>query len=272
MKETIYLTQNNAVQPMNAPKSQAAAVEHSRAIAEVQGAITVARQFPRDMVRAQAQMREACSNPAMAKQAFYDVPNRGTGPTVHLMRELARIVGNIDYGVKELSRDDVKGESEIQAFAWDVETNVRSTRSFIVPHARMKGRQRQQLVDLGDIYLNNQNTGARAVRECIGTVLPVAFTEEAKALCQQTLAAPAPGKSLEQSIAEAVGAFEGNGVTQGQLEAKVGRPLDKWTGADLGRLEVTFQTLMNGEITPDEAFPVAPVTTDEIHNNKQENN
>lgn len=263
------MTQPNEVQPMHQPRSQAAAVEHSRAIAEVQGAITVARQFPRDMVRAQAQMREACSNPAMAKQAFYDVPNRGTGPTVHLMRELARIVGNIDYGVKELSRDDVKGESEIQAFAWDVETNVRSTRSFIVPHARMKGRQRQQLVDLGDIYLNNQNTGARAVRECISTVLPVAFTEEAKALCQQTLAAPAPGKSLEQQIAEAVQAFEGNGITRGQLEAKVGRPLERWTGADVGRLEVTFQTLMNGEITPDEAFPVAPVTTDEIHSSAQ---
>lgn len=266
------MTQPNKVQPMHQPGSQAAAVEHSRAIAEVQGAITVARQFPRDMVRATAAMREACSNPAMAKQAFYDVPKRGTGPTVHLMRELARIVGNIDYGVKELSRDDVKGESEIQAFAWDVETNVRSTRSFIVPHARMARGSRQQLVDLGDIYLNNQNTGARAVRECIATVLPVAFTEEAKALCQQTLAAPAPGKTLEQSIAEAVGAFEGNGITRGQLEAKVGRTLEQWTGADLGRLEVTFQTLMNGEITPDEAFPVAPVTTQEVHSNKQEQN
>lgn len=264
------MTQHNEVQPMTAPKSQAAAVEHSRAIAEVQGAITVARQFPRDMARATVQMREACSSPAMAKRAFYEVPNRGTGPTVHLMRELARIVGNIDYGVKELSRDDVKGESEIQAFAWDVETNVRSTRSFIVPHARMKGKSRQQLVDLGDIYLNNQNTGARAVRECIATVLPVVFTEEAKALCTQTLAAPPPGKSLEQQVAEAVEAFAGNGITRGQLEAKVGKPLERWAPADVGRLEVTYQTLMNGEITPDEAFPVAPVTTQEIHNNTQE--
>jgi hypothetical protein len=64
---------------------------------------------------------------ALANRAFYSVPNRGNGPSVHLARELARIWGNLDYGVKELRRDDAAGESEVLAFAWDQQTNVRSS-------------------------------------------------------------------------------------------------------------------------------------------------
>ena len=59
------------------------------------------------------------------------------GPSVHLARELARIWGNMDYGVHELSRDDARGMSEIRAYAWDQQTNMRSSRTFQVPHARM---------------------------------------------------------------------------------------------------------------------------------------
>ena len=165
MSTDIALPSNNRI-------SQVTAVEQSRAVAEVQAAVLVAQQFPRDMNRAWAEMRDACSRLALAQRAFYAVPNRGTGPSVHLARELARIWGNLDYGVRELRRDDDAAESEMQAFAWDQQTNVRSTRSLIVPHARMKGGKRQTLDDLGDIYLNNQNIGARAVRECMFTVLP----------------------------------------------------------------------------------------------------
>lgn len=246
--------------------SQATTIEQSRAVAEVQAAILVALQFPRDMSRAQDEMRAACANPALASRAFYDVPNRGTGPTVHLMRELARIWGNVDYGVKELSRDDEAGVSEIQAFAWDQQTNVRSTRSFIVPHERQLKNGRRKLVDLGDIYLNNQNIGARAVRECIATVLPIAFTEEAKDLCQKTIErANGTGDTLQQNIAEATNAFAQLHVTAAQLEARVGKPQHHWDGADLGRLQVTYQSIRNGEVSVQEVFAVAPVTVQEIN-------
>ena len=246
-------------------KTQAAGVEQSRAVAEVQAAIFVAQQFPRDEQTAARKMREACSNRSLAERAFYAVPNRGTGPTVHLMRELARIWGNIDYGVRELSRDDAAGLSEIQAFAWDQQTNVRSTRSFVVPHKRMRGKSAVDLTDLGDIYLNNQNTGARAVRECIATVLPVEFTEEAKALCMQTLErANGTGDELEGNIRQCLGAFERFRVTQAQLEQRIGKPTAQWDGGDLGRLQVLFQSLSNGETRVEDEFPTNPVTADEL--------
>src|SRR6185369_10701708 len=127
----------NPAMPAPTFVTQATAVEQARAVAEVAAAVQVAQMNPRDMNRAWAEMRAACDRLGLAEQAFYKVPNRGTGPSVHLARELARIWGNLDYGVHELSRDDVRAMSEVRAFAWDQQTNVRSSRTFQVPHQRM---------------------------------------------------------------------------------------------------------------------------------------
>lgn len=242
---------------------QATAVEQSRAIAEVQAAVVVAQQCPRDMDRALGEMRDSCARTSLAQRAFYQVPNRGNGPSVHLARELARIWGNIQYGVHELRRDDDAGESEVQAFAWDVQTNTRSTRTFVVPHARMRGGQRQKLTDLGDIYLSNQNVGARAVRECIFTVLPTWFTEEAQDRCRATLN-NGDGKPLEQRITEAVDGFAGIGVNRQRLEARVGRKRGQWTPADVAELAIAYTSITRDGIDPADLFPVERVTADDV--------
>lgn len=242
---------------------QATAVEQSRAIAEVQAAVVVAQNCPRDHERALGEMRDSCGRTSLAQRAFYSVPNRGNGPSVHLARELARIWGNIQYGVHELRRDDDAGESEVQAFAWDVQTNTRSTRTFVVPHARMKGGQRQKLTDLGDIYLSNQNVGARAVRECIFTVLPTWFTEEAQDICRGTLNR-GDGKPLEQRIAEAVDGFAAIGVARERLEAKVGRKRGQWTPADVAELAIAYTSITRDGIDAGELFPVQRVATSEV--------
>lgn len=246
------------------PASQATAIEQSRAVAEVQAAIFVAQQFQRDISRAETEMKSSTGRLSLANRAFYAVPNRGSGPSVHLARELARIWGNIDYGVRELSRDDTEGVSEIQAFAWDQQTNVRSTRTFIVPHERMAGGSRRKLVDLTDVYLNNQNVGARAVRECIFTVLPTWFTEDAQDLCRKTLE-HGEGEPIETRVEKAINAFAENfGISPEQLEQKVGRPATSWKAQDVATLQVIFQSLRAGEIRLDEAFPPKPVTADEV--------
>lgn len=251
------------VVPAAPARSQATAVEQSRAVAEVQAAIVVAQQCPRDVNNAWKEMEAACGRLALAERAFYRVPGRGTGPSVHLARELARIWGNIDYGVKELSRNDAAGESEVQAYAWDQQTNVRSTRSFIVPHARMAGGTRKPLTDLGDIYLNNQNIGARAVREAIFTVLPADFVAEAQERCRTTVE-KGDGKPLPDRIAAMAAAFADLGVTSRQLEAKIGRKRGQWTAADLADLSVVGSSIKRGETSAEVEFASDPVTADEI--------
>jgi hypothetical protein len=245
------------------PSSQATHVEQARATAEVQAAVIVAQKVPRDMGRVRAEMTEACGKLRLAERSFYKVPNRGEGPTVHLARELASIYGNIDYGVRELRRDDNAGESELIAYAWDQQRNTRSTRSFIVPHARMANKRRQKLVDLGDIYLNNQNIGARAVRECIFTVLPTDFVEEAQDLCRRTLA-DGEGEPLEQRISKMIEAFGTKGVKPGQIEAKIGRPRSSWTAGDVAHLRIVYRSIEHEGLAVDDEFPPERVTVEAI--------
>ena len=244
--------------------TQTTAVEQTRAIAEVQAAVVVAQQCPRDLNRAESEMLSSCSRLSLAERAIYRVTNRGEGPSVHLARELARIWGNVTYGVHELRRDDEAGVSEIQAFAWDVQANVRSTRTFQVPHQRMAGGKRKALVDLTDVYLNNQNIGSRAVRECIFTVLPTWFVEAADARCRQTLR-DGDGKPLAERIADAVAAFDTtHGIRLAQLEDKLGRKRGQWDAGNVASLGVLFQSLQRGDVTIEEEFPTVRVTAADL--------
>lgn len=257
------------IQPIKLPStiSQATAVEQARAVAEVHAAVVVAQQCPRDMRRAEAEMVDACGRMALANCAFYSVPNRGNGPSVHLMRELARIWGNLDYSVRELRRDDTNGESEVLAYAWDVQTNTRSSRSFIVPHARMKkvnGKQtREPLIDLTDIYLSNQNVGARAVRECISTVLPRWFTERAQDLCRATLE-NGEGVPLGERVTNMVQTFERIGVDLPRLEQKIGRRKGQWTAADVADMVIAYTSITREGLDANEVFPQLRVSAAEL--------
>lgn len=252
--------------PAPARVGQGTAIEQSRAVAEVQAAAFLAQQFPRNVQSAIAEMQQMCKRMGLAEKAFYRYPKGGqtvTGKSVHLARELARCWGHIHHGLMEMRRDDDFGQSEMQAWAWDVQTNNRSSHTFISPHRRDKRGGPEKLTDLRDIYENNANQGARRVREAIFAVLPDWFVDEAADLCQQTLA-HGGGKPLPQRIADAVRLFEGRGVVLDQLETKVGRPSGKWTEHDVAQLGITWQSLQRGEVTVEQEFPAPRVTADEI--------
>jgi hypothetical protein len=245
---------------------QATMVEQSRAVAEVQAAIVVAQNCPRSLPRALAQMRESCAQPALAERAFFRFPRAGqtvSGPSVHLARELARTWGNVQFGIAELVRDDDRGQSEMLAFAWDVETNTRSSNTFIVPHMRDTRDGAKQITDMRDIYENNANNGARRLREAIFSVLPPWFVEEAKDLCTKTLT-DGGGKPLAQRVADAIRLYGAIGISQAQLEAKAGSAADKWTEHDVANLGVIYKSLQRGEVSRTEEFPDDRVTAADI--------
>jgi hypothetical protein len=264
---------NNSIERVTTPNvptpshlGQATAIEQSRAVAEVQAAIVVAQQCPRDVDRAVRDMQMSCSRRSLAERAFYSFPRAGevvSGPSVDLARELARAWGNLQYGVAELRRDDEAGFSEMQAFAWDVETNTRNATIFIVPHKMSTRKGVKALTDLRDIYENNANQGARRVREAIFAVLPKWFTEEAQELCHQTLSAMTP-EQVQERADTAVDQFGRGGITLEQLEERVGRKRAQWNADDVAALGVLFQSLKRREITREEAFPPPKVTADEL--------
>lgn len=246
--------------------SQATAVEQSRAVAEVQAAVVVAQQNHRIKTNAVAEMRDSTAQSSVAEKAFFRFPRAGqtvSGPSIHLARELARCWGNIQFGVSELRRDDVRGESEMQAYAWDLETNTRNVTSFIVPHTRDTKQGVKKLTDMRDIYENNANSGARRLRECIFAVLPPWFIDEAMERCNATLR-DGGGVPLPKRIADAIGAYSGVGVALDQLEAKLGRASNNWSEHDVAQLQVIWKSLQRGEVQKDEEFPPARITTDDL--------
>jgi hypothetical protein len=249
--------------------SQTTAVEQARAVAEVQAAVIVAQQCPRNMPSAIAEMRQSCAQIGLAERAFFKFPKGGSsvsGPSVHLARELARCFGNIDYGIRELRRDEIGHYSEMQAWAWDVERNTRSTLNFVVPHKRDKRGVAggEVLTDLRDVYENNANMGARRLREAIFSVLPTWFAEEAKALCTATLEGGEGEKPLPQRIADAVRVFDGLGIKADRLEAKIGSPQTSWTAQDLAGLRVSLASIKQGTVSADDEFPPVRVTVAEL--------
>jgi hypothetical protein len=252
---------------------QATAIEQSRAAAEVYASVLAAKQCPRDEQYAIRSMQQACQMPELAERAFFRFPRAGqqvSGPSVHLARELARCWGNVDYGVSELRRDDEAYESEMKAYAWDLETNSRSSAIFIVKHLRDKRGGAERLTDMRDIYEQNANNGARRVREAIFAVLPLWFVEQAQTLCRQTLESGG-GKPLPQRIADAIARFAAIGVREEQLADKIGQASGKWTAEDLAQLTVTYTSIKRGEVTKDEEFPPRQrvVTADELASGAQ---
>lgn len=245
---------------------QATAVEQARAVAEVAAAVQVAQQVPRNLQNARQQMLDSCGMQFLAERAFFRY-NRGggavTGETVHLARELARCFGNVQYGISELRRDDEHGQSEMQAFAWDVQNNTRASTTFIVPHGRDTKDGMKKLTDLRDIYENNANMGARRLREQIFAILPKWFTEEAKEACRKTLQ-DGGGKPLAVRIDDLIKAMRKLGVNDQQLIDRVGRRADQWTPEDVASLGVVWRSISNGEVTREEEFPQARVTNEEI--------
>jgi hypothetical protein len=252
--------------PTRGRVGQATAIEQTRAAAEVLAAVQVAQQCPRDMQAALFAMRESCAQVPLAERAFYRFPRGGqqvTGPTVHLARELARCFGNVQYGIAELARRDDLGESEMVAFAWDVQTNTRNSNTFVVPHLRDKKGGPERLTDVRDIYENNANMGARRVREAIYAILPPFFTEEAKQLCHATLLKGESGRPLAHRVSDAVASFKGLGVSASQLEQKFGVP-SKWDAYDVAQIGIVFRALQNRETRMEDEFPAVQVTVEEI--------
>lgn len=272
MSEEIMMNVNNAP---NMPAMQGGALAHldninqgtvaieaSRAIAEAQGKLVIAKRFPRDEVQAYAKAMEACQRPTMAEKAFYSFPRGGQtveGPTIRFAEELARCWGNIDYGIKELSQDE--GKSEMQAYAWDLETNAQSIQNFTNPHQREVGKKMQTLTSLRDIYENNANMATRRLRSRILAILPSWFVEDAIAECRKTLAGQ-NDLPLVDRVKKMVVQFAKLGVTQEQIEGRLKKKIDTMNADDFVEYVGIYNAIKNGESKIAEWFESQKVASD----------
>jgi hypothetical protein len=235
------------------PISATAQTDQQRAIAEVQAAMMMARANPRDQVAAMDRILNACTRPSLAEGAVYQYARGGqdvTGPSIRLAETIAQNWGNIQFGIREL--DQRNGESTVQAYAHDVETNTRREVTFQVPHARHTRQGKRILTDPRDIYEMVANQGARRLRACILAVIPGDVTEAAVNQCEMTLHAKADVSP--EAVQKMVDAFSKYGVTKEQIEARIQCRLDAIKPEQVVDIKKIYVSLRDGMSKPEGWF------------------
>lgn len=222
-------------------------IERERAIAEVQAAITIAKKFPRNPADCMELILTECTRKDLAAVATYDYVRGGTsivGPSIRLVEVVARNWGNIECGVKELTRHE--GYSDCLAYAWDMEKNFRDSKTFQVKHWRDTKKGGYALEDERDIYELVANLGARRKRACIEAVIPGDIIESAVRQCELTLRSKA--EVTEEKIKHMLELYAALGVTQSMVEVRIQRrvSLQSLTPGMLIQLGKIYNSLSEG--------------------------
>jgi len=219
-----------------------------REVAEVQSSMIIAKKFPRNQTEAIDRIMIACQRPGLAEGALYSYARGGTditGPSIRLAEAMAQNWGNITFGIRELEQRT--GESTVEAFAWDMETNTRQVKAFQVPHKRHTRKGSYKLEDPRDIYEMVANQGARRLRACILGIIPSDVVEMAQKQCEETLRAKAD--CTPEAIKKMLEAFEKYGVTKEMIEKRIQRKLESITPAQkmsLGKIYNSLKDNMSG--------------------------
>lgn len=229
-------------------------IESDRAVAEAQGKLVIAKRFPRDQARAYQRVMESCSRPTFAASSEYAFPRGGKtvrGPSIRLAEELARCWGNLDYGIRELSRKD--GVSEMEAYAWDLETNTISAQKFTVRHIRDTTSGGKALSDERDIYELTANQGGRRLRARILAILPPDLVDAAVEKCRETLAGNSAEPIIDR-VRKMLTKFSQYGITETHLSQYLEKSLDQILPTDLADLASIFNSIRSGAADASEFF------------------
>lgn len=216
-----------------------------REIAEVQAAMVIAKRFPRNQMEATDKILQACTRTSLAEGALYSYSKGGsdvTGPSIRMAEVLAQCWGNISFGIRELEQRN--GESSVEAFAWDIETNTRQVKVFQVGHVRHSKSGVKKLTDPRDIYELVANQGARRLRACILGVIPGDVTEAAVKQCEETLHANAD--TSPEGIKKLTSAFEKIGISKEQIEVRIQRRIETIRPAQIVQLKKVYASLRDG--------------------------
>ena len=262
-----------------APRSNGMEMMISRQAQEVQGAIVMAKKFPRDEYTAVEKIKRSCQRFTLAETAMYSYPrgkdDRGkpqivTGPSIRLAEEIARLWGNIDCGVIELSHSESDGSnqnmygfSEMMAYAWDLESNTRVSKIFTVEHKRNTKKGTFRLTDSRDIYEATANFGARRLRACILGVIPGDVVEEAVKVCQSTIAA-GDGRSFQDRLSALLKVFKKEfSVTKEQIEKYTGMNVAEFGNEEIIDLQGVYRALKDGQAKVSDFFEAEKKTAED---------
>lgn len=249
---------SNLINEFEQRKTTTTEMAITRQAQEVQAAMIIAKKFPRDEYESFNRIMRTCERKSLAEEAIYSYPRGGTmveGPSIRLAEAIAQNWGNMDFGIIELERR--AGESQAMAYAWDLETNTRSTKIFTVKHIRNTKSGSYELTDERDIYEMVANYGARRQRACILSVLPGDIVEKAVDQCKETKKLSSKDKPLEQRLQDMLQTFDSKfRVTKKDIEKYIGYSVSKMTEDDLQNLGGIYKALRDGYSKREDYFDI----------------
>ena len=248
--------------PAQRPASALVEIEARRNAAELMIAVEVARQFPRNQHKAFERIMTDFSRPEVAEEAQYEYPRGGAkikGLSIRAAEVIARHWGNIKRGFRTLDRVDGEpgkpGRTILEAYAWDLETNVCETRTVIVLHQRDREEGGKILTSERDIDELCANKAQRRVRSCILALIDADVKDAAAVQAEATIAAKNP--VTPETIKKILEAFEKRGVTRKMIEARIQRSVDAFTPMLVIQFKRILASIKDGMSSPEDWFDLS---------------
>lgn len=240
-----------------ASQTAGAAALVQRTLGEVQIAVMMAKQFPRDKIASREKLTLDCMREGLAKVAQYSYAKGGTsikGPSIRLAEAAKNAWGNMQSGWRELTRTTVNGVgvSEVESFAWDAENNTRASISFTVRHWRDTKQGGYPIKEEREIYELCANQAARRERACILKMIDGDMIEAAIKQCDETLTRTV--NLTPELIASILAKFEEFDVTKAQIEKRIQRRMDAINAPIVLSLTNIYNSLKDGMSKPEEWF------------------
>jgi hypothetical protein len=224
-------------------------------VKEIEGALIVAKRFPRDEDRAYQAILRSSQRFTFAEDAQYSFPRGGEkiqGPSIYFAREFARLWGNIRHGCDILFDDETR--RTIRAWAWDLQTNVKvhSDDAFQKLIFRKRGGPDGKggwiVPDERDLRELTNRRAAIAKRNCILELLPSDMIQDAISQCEETVQKKVKEDpdAVRKAILKGFGTLN---VTAEDLKAFLGTDVAKASPAQLAELRKIYKSIADGQST-----------------------
>lgn len=235
------------------PTQSGTQVQESRAVAEIQAAVLMARSAPRNENQSYLNVLDTCKRQSFAESALYAFPRGGQmveGVSIRMAEVLARCWGNCRVGIT--IQNQTKDKTEARAYAYDLQTNYMVDQDFTVPHKRTTKRGVTILSDERDIRELVASVGSRYLRGCILRLIPSDIVEESVEQVKRTLVTS--DVPIKEQVKRMVVAFDEFGVKPEHIEKRLGHNLDAVIPQEIVTLKSIYKSLKDGMANREDFF------------------
>lgn len=251
------MTESNTIQapaPIEPPSRTLAPIDArtQENITARRDLFSIAKQDPRNEDECLDKILTACKRPSLAENAYFKIKNRGEGPSVVLMEEIARHWRNFKAGTRIIDLGETGTQSRVEVYAIDLESRYERTEEIIVEHVLVeKGGSLKRCKTPDDVYLAIGQRVGRRLREVIKDVIPSWVTDLAVQECFKT-------KESDKGSSEAknrlVDGFAVLSITEEMLVRKFKKPVKDLHPDEVSELRNVYSAIKSGEMQISDYF------------------